>query len=516
MTLTYKTYNIATGFIEFKLYYEETIAGALSPFEILSIGQLEYGYDNENNLDIAIYPANISLTIDDFNGDNYAIFTELLSSYSATYPFNFDDILTLEILVQGQRVFKGILDELESDSDSLELTLRFVDGVNKLRDINIGNPYVLDWLHRSGLLTRTALISNDLTPFAYSYGFKTIKPYSDGYGVKNLHQGDSNTSLQGLITSLFRLLDRYANVSFDNAYKFGDLNELLANYVTIDQVKVRRILSNLLGRYVVLSKSASYPTEIVNNKPGITVGDPGIPDYNYNKPERFDVVYEDTDWKVYYHNWDGNPDDYVQLKFEKGIDERSVSGLLKTIAKNLFSYYGFKTDGSVYWKHRRFTSSPVDIQRDNILSMSKILTVDRTEGVKIVDYYNSGQVGMEGTDYGGDNSGLLTYRIPLNTYATENGFEYRMTYGSTDKEVIYFYDTQIDYKEVPMEVIARSEYLQFQAFRDKYEITLDGIDYSFHDTYRINYRNYSGTLRPVTMSVDLVSSQTTLTGLEIG
>jgi len=515
MMLVYKTYSIASGFIEFKLYYEESIAGELTPFEILNIGELNYGYDNENNVDIAIYPSNISFTIDDFNGDNFSILSDIMSSYSATYPFNFGEVLTLEILVNGSRMFKGILDELESDSDNFELSLKFVDGVNKLKDINIGNPYVLNWLHRNGLLTRKTLTSG-LTPYAYSYGFKTINPYSDGYGVKNLHQADINSPIENVIIMLFRLLDPYTEVDFDNSYKFGDLSEPLGSYVNIDEVKVRRLFSNLLGRYVVLSKSASYPTEIVNNKPGVIVGDPGIPDYNYNKPERFETVYEDADWKVYYHNWDGNPDDYVQLKFEKGLDERTVSSLLKTLARNLFSYYGYKTNGNVYWKHRRFNSAPVQVSSDNILSMTKMLTVDRTEGVKIVDYYESTQYGMDGTDFGGDNSGLLTYRIPLNTYQTQNGYEYRMTYGSTDKQVIYFYDTEIGYNDLPMEVISRAEYLQFQAFRDKYEIVLDGIDYSFHDTYRLNYRNYSGTFRPVTMAIDLVNNQTTLTGLEIG
>jgi hypothetical protein len=149
--------------------------------------------------------------------------------------------------------------------------------------------------------------------------------------------------------------------------------------------------------------------------------------------------------------------------------------------------------------------------------MEKVLTVDQVQGVKIDDYY-TGNYGTDGSDYDTNNIPTITYKIPFNAFRTDTGgWEYRLNYyvGGAEKRVIYFNDLENEFEDIPQEVISRAEWNAHKTFRDKYNITIDGIDIEFDKTYQINYKNYQCKVRIITMEQDFISNETNITAMEI-
>jgi hypothetical protein len=495
-----KSYIIATGNLKFNFIYDYTASGGgWADFDILNIGELSYGYDNENNIDLAIYPTNIDITIDDLEGNNYRCFKNFIEHYSLTYPYNFESVFILEIYHNERRIFKGILDELDSDKDTWELTLSFVDGINKLKDISIANPAVLDKLFSRGIISRVR--KNGIAV----YGFSHVRFYGTSFEtadwvVKGMETGDKDSNFKSTVVELFKLLNDNANVEFNIEYLFKD--NIGSPAGTIDNVKIRRILSHLLGRYIVI-----YKDEEIHNIGYL----PGYPEYS--KPEYFELIYEDSSYRVFYHNFNGVIDGSGYV-FRPGVGAVSIGEMLKIIAKNLFSYFGFKDSGEVFLRHRRFTSNTTLLT--NIISMNKALSVDKIQGVKIEDYYTN-NYGTDGSDYGTEGLRTVNYKIPLNTFPTANSFESRMLYwdGSHERAVIYFTDRQIGFTDIPQEVISRAEWEAHKNFRDKYEFELEGIDYEFDQTYSVDYLNYKGKFRPVELSKNLLNNRSTMKAIQI-
>lgn len=500
MALLYKTYDVAAGKVEFKFTFANTLA-AIDDFDILKLSPLQEGYDNNENTEIAVFPSNIDITIDDFTGDNYNNVKTLMESYTQNYPFNWKYLFSLEMKLNDEPYFTGFLDELQSNKNERELVLKFVDGVNKLKDVNIGNPYFLRYLSDAGVIKRTS-VSLYGQVVGEGYG---LKVYLHDYGVRvtDIENQDKDTRLQAVIEKLFRSILTNANINFQNDYLFGDSDTLIADMVTIDNVNVRRVSSNILGRYVVVPKGHGNIFESGSEE--------------YTKFEHFKVIYEDEQWITYYHDWSGNfPTDINIKKWEKGVQGKNAVDVLKIIARNLFSYFGILANGDIFFRHRRFLSNPTELNSEQIEKMSKVLTVDKVHGVKIDDFYTN-TYGSDGTIYESTTSKVINYKIPLNAFPTANAFEYRLNYfvGSTEKRVINFYDKQISFKDIPQEVISRAEWLAFKDFRDKYEIELIGVNYKFDSTYSVNFENYKGKFRPIMMEKDLEQNSTKLTALQI-
>lgn len=510
MEILTKTYRIVEGELKFEFHYEPGLVSGFSDFDITDISPLKYGYDSSDAKEISIYPSNISITIDDFTGDNYYLFKKMLSSYNVTYPLNHYNIFYLQIKLNNVIIFNGILDELNSDHESKTLELSFVDGINKYKDISIANPLVLDLLFWSSLIPRS--VDSTLNS-AWAYGFGEIRyyvgidplagVYGPGYAINSLSSGDRDTKLSTLITALIKLLRHDLLIDYNNEYLFGDLGVPIDQMVTIEQVNIRRILSNLLGRYVVMRKVPGRVNEFA------PISTPQY--FEWRQPEKFELVYEDGNYKVYYHNWSGVTADLK--KWEKGIDEKTIGDILKVIARNTFSYFGLKEVNKFFFRHKRFLSDPE--QLTEILSMNKVLTIDRADGVRIDDYYTDSYA-TAGSDYGNDEN-RINFKIPFNALATANGYEYRLNYyvGSNEKKVINFYDRQLNFKAFPEDVICKAEWEAHRTFTDQYEFELGGINYDFDKTYSVNFENYVGKFRPITIKKDLLNSKTNMTALEI-
>lgn len=511
MTNITKTYDIASGELRLEFYYDETIAELSDLFEAVELGNHSFGFDdNSNNRGISIYPSNINLTLDDFNEDNYKALRAFIENYNGEYPFNFMSVLYLDAYLNNALIFRGSLDTLESSKDDYALPLSFVDGINLFKQVEINYSLLLK-LYQSGLIRGTgAFINND----SRAFGFRQLKIKADGSGyyVYDIANGDKDTNLKNFIIQLFKLFDSNIDVDFDNGFTFGDLDTSLTDFVTIDSVNIRRIHSNLFGRYVVLDKTAGIPAEMKN---GDTILGNETQDLNYNKADRFKIIYESENHKVFFHDWDGNPDDNPGLLFHKGIEFTNIGELLLVLAKNLFSYFGFENHKTVFFKHKRDTVLPSRLE--NILSAKKELTIDKAEGVKILDWY-TGNYGTDGSITALNENKLISYKIPLNAFRTDNGYEYRLNYytNNQEKKVIYFYDTKLRYKDIPQEVISRAEWEQFRIFRDKYRLELDGVNFSFNQNYNFSYENYNATIRPLTIEKNYNEDSTIMTGVEIG
>jgi hypothetical protein len=505
MPIISKTYNVAAGSLNFNFTYASLILqDTLDDFDIKNIDNLNKGIDTENNIDLSVYPANIDISVDDLSGDNYKKLSKLMQHYNITYPYNFDIVLKLEIILNGKVLFKGFLDEIESNKDNWELTLKFIDGVNKYKDVNIGNPYALKKLWDNNVIKGYRLGTSDTV----AYGFSTMsyinysaEPERSGYFVNDIQDGDKSTNMAHTIVQLFKLLNENIELELDVRILFRDV---LTGSEQVDfaRLYVRRILSNLLGRYVVIKKG-QYPSE----KMAYLNGNP-----DYTREQYFEVVYEDTEYKVFRHTFSGT---VGSNKWEMGTDAGNVGELLKKLAYNFFCDFGFKDDrNNAYFRHRRPVSNSQALT--DIISMTKLLSVDKVESVRIDDYY-SDNYAKDGNDYGTEDYRKINYKIPLNTFRTGFSYEYRMSYlqSGTERRVIYFKDLETGFEDLPMEVISRAEWLAHRNFRDKYEFELYGIDYTLDSTYSVDQYNYKGKFKPVEISKDLMRNRTIMKAIQI-
>lgn len=505
MTIITKTYNTASGQLAFSLNYDSDISN-IEDFGIIDMSDLSDGFESADQRNTSIYPSNISLTIDDFSGRNYSVFKKFISNYKSTYPFNHYQVFFIDITLNGDTIFNGILDELNSDNETKTLELVFVDGINKYKDVQIGNPYLLNYLFNRGVVPRSKL---NLGTFHYAaaYGFGSIiyrwtniGGQIPGYIVRNIETGDKDTMFSDFVYNIVRILKPNIFIDFSNQYKYGDANVDIDDMVSIEHLRIRRILSYLLGRYVVISKVEGYIPQI---------GEKGD-DPEYAKAKYFHNVYEDDDFIVFFHDWSGTPE---SIKYEKGISEKTVADILKIIAANTFSFYGFKSSNYFFFRHKRYLTDATLLT--GIMKMSKVLTIDRVDYIRIEDYYTD-NYGSDGNNY--NNGSEIKYKIPFNAFPTANAFEYRLSYyaGSSEKRVIYFYDPAIYFKDIPQEVISRAEWEAHKNFTDQYEFELDGINYEIDKTYYVNYDNYQGRVRPIKIDKNLLENKTRMTALEIG
>lgn len=501
-----KTYNTASGELKFEFVYA-ALLGSLDDFDIVDISPLSYGYDSGDPKALSVYPANIRITIDDFNGDNYTNFRKFFSHYNAVYPFNHYDVLHLVITLSGKVIFKGLIDQVSNEYADRTVTIDFVDGINRYKDAQVGNPHLLQRLYSAGIAPRTPALGG----YAYAFGFGSLEyltlptigqsVITPGYFPGSIQSGDKDVNLELAIRQMIYCLGDDLTIEFDNELKYGDIDTPTAGMVTIDRLNIRRIFSNLLGRYVVIQKANGRHNQIAEIEPR----------QEYQDPDNFEVVYEDNDWIVYRHNWSGVTNDLK--KWEKGLDEVKISDILKTLAVNTFSYFGLQGVNTFFFRHKRYSTAYSELL--DVLSMSKDLVIDKVNQVLIKDYY-SGNYAKKGNEYNIDDK-TLEYKIPLNAFRTENGWEYRLNFfaGNTEKRVIHFYDQVLNLRDIPQEYLSLAEWQYHKDHLSQYEFELSGIDYHMDKTYRINVDNYRDYLRPVTIEKHLLDNFTNMTALQI-
>lgn len=509
MSTLSKTYNVATGELKFEFIYS-ALLGTLDDCEVVDISPLRYGFDSDDAKSFAVYPSSITVTIDDINGDNYSKFLKFYSHYNSVFPFNHYDALHLVISLNGEIIFKGLLDEVSNENTDRTVAVTFVDGINRYKNAKIGNPAVLNNLHLAGVVPRLPALGG----YAFAFGFNTLQYLTTstvgqvvntpGYFPGAIENGDRDVRLSEVIRQLILTLRSDLQVEYLNELKYGEETTPLPNMVGIDQLNIRRVMSNLFGRYVVVNKTPGRHNQIADVEPSA----------DYQKPDKFEVVYEDENAIVLFHNWSGNyPLGVNEKKWEKGLDEKEISEILKTLAVNTYSYFGLKGVNTFFFRHKRYSSDPVMLS--GIKSMSKDLAIDKVSQVVINDYY-TGNYAKKGSDYNIDEE-TLEYKIPLNAFRTENGWEYRLNYysGGSEKRVLHFYDPVLQIRDIPQEYLSIAEYNAHKNHLNRYEFELAGINYDMDATYRVLEDNYDDLVRPVTIEKHLLDDFTNMTAIQI-
>ncbi|MBS1494723.1 MAG: hypothetical protein JST55_14505 [Bacteroidetes bacterium] len=531
-----KQYSLLSG--EYEFHFMGSVPKDLNIFDISELSQ---GFEDPDNDDTSVYPSGIELTIDDFDDEsaNYNYFVNVLNLYNNRFPFNYEQVFYLLIKRNNENFFKGYLESVDRDVKEKQIVLRFTDGISKLKNTNLGDPRLLDYLHHRGLIPRTTLqienISNPNDPMirAHQYGFSinavntqigttgnyTLKPGS----IYAPRENDKDINLLGFITELFKILNPDIQIEFDCRLRFYNNTELLSE--PVEMVGIRKILANLIGRYLVFKKGVLRP--II-----------GVTDSGDKFSQSFERVYEDDEYITYYHNWNGdypligsgNPPPVTLVHYNQGLGPLKINELLKTLARNLFSYYSFSSFDKVSWKHKRIFTNYTELKR--ILSMNVVAAPTKIKFVRVSDAYNkiensSGNIGTSATLEEPDK---LEYQIPFTAISEEYPEQSRL----------FFFSSHLaDYKvsaaklkdlenddtnpnpDYIQQRIATSERNKKDEGYLQYEIEVEGIDYDFCETYKITRSAEFGVpgpqvfLQPVMMEKNLQENKTKITGVRI-
>lgn len=528
-----KNYKLLSGDYEFCF-----IGNIPRDFSVQDISTLSQGFEDETFDDTAVYPSNIEITVDDYDetGSLYNFFLWVLANYKNTFPFDYENVFYLLIKRNNEEFFKGYLEDMERDLKARQIKLRFTDGINKLKNVSFGNPRLLDFLFQQGVISRTDIIlgyaigSNEPLYLGYQYGFNTNwqrRHIGDpSQGTFSFSPGsvmdEPPVKLVTFIRALFKSLDPDISAALDMQMKFCDKAE--NKIVDAESVYIRNVLSNFLGRYLVFLKFPVDPNFGIKEIRNINNGD----------FMKFEKVFEDERYIVYYHNYRGPAPD-INLNFHsynRGFGSIKVSEALRYLANNFFSYFAFNGPKKIIWRHKKTANTFMPLERINDLIVSS--DVPKIEQVKVKDSAN----GIEG----------VTGNLNLNTNLTEmQSVELTIPFTAKDfpydeKHFLFFYDYENETgDETPVaklkdlqftgaggntgyiqEQISKSEYYkQFISIQpderrnSRFEINAEGIDFDFSETYKFLFRDYDVFIKPLMMEKNLQENTTKITGVRI-
>lgn len=142
-----KNYKIAAGELKIKITYWSTVNGVLD-FGIINIGELEYGYEDEDQL--TFFPNVFRMEFTDFERKNYAILKYSLENYPEQ---KHEDTGRVEVFLNGSTypVYDGYIDQetLTYDEEKRVTSFEAVDFILELKnittfDINKAMGYIYD------------------------------------------------------------------------------------------------------------------------------------------------------------------------------------------------------------------------------------------------------------------------------------------------------------------------------------------------------------------------------------
>lgn len=128
-----KNYKIAAGELKIKITYWSTINGVLD-FGIINIGELEYGYEDEDQL--TFFPNVFRMEFTDFERKNYAILKYSLDNYPEQ---KHEDTGRIEVFLNGSTypLYDGYIDQetLTYDEEKRVTLFEAVDFILELKNI---------------------------------------------------------------------------------------------------------------------------------------------------------------------------------------------------------------------------------------------------------------------------------------------------------------------------------------------------------------------------------------------
>jgi len=142
-----KNYKIAAGELKIKITYWSAANGVLD-FGIINIGELEYGYEDEDQL--TFFPNVFRMEFTDFERKNYAILKYSLDNYPEQ---KHEDTGRVEVFLNGSTypIYDGYIDQetLTYDEEKRVTSFEAVDFILELKnittfDINKAMGYIYD------------------------------------------------------------------------------------------------------------------------------------------------------------------------------------------------------------------------------------------------------------------------------------------------------------------------------------------------------------------------------------
>jgi hypothetical protein len=476
-----KTYQRAGDTIEFIF---STAQNAGFDFDITDVSELEHGFEDQDEL--TIYPSNIDITIDDISGGNYNRFKTLLDEYNKTYPFNFQDVLTITIKKNGNEKYVGILFNVEYEFEpsggnvSEHIRLTWVSGCQKLKELEFGNYYVLEKLWQAGLIQRTEVRRFGVGELVgYMYGYNVAFVGLPGNG-NILFFGEPVASVRNIfrfIETLFQILNPNCFLEINHNWLFNDL-------YSFQQLFLYGIEGYLTGRYFVK----------IENEFVIFAHDPG----RWQRQQHSMV--NGVEWSVWWDS-DGN----------EGVPDRKLNEALKFISRNFGAMAGMTSFNRAFFRKRFYTNptEAIDITSD-ALNVRKETFLPKKSQVKINDLFQRYTASRGELSY---DDNLLEYNILLSAYDNGSGGGANL-FSPLFEYILNVTDTGISYRYKLSEVLAELEWRTRMITRSKFNFDINSTNLSFTSFYSIIHRNEIKYIRPVKMREYLLDNRTEIEGIE--
>lgn len=431
-TLT-KTYETITGYYKFIFEYPYPLN---TGFDIVSLGEQSFGYEDQD--EISIFPATFKFTITDFDWLNFPHFKKAIDNTVLTSPdgsrgaFYFP--ITVTIYNGEQKVGRYAIDDVERNYEDYTLEITLSSGIEKLKEINVNNPYLVRRLQAVGHLKpeemRLMRKNNDDEWYSQFVGsdlagaFGEIKEYSGvtglgftawqtGTNVFQMHvspddpfsYGSSIVGNPAIATRVTKMIGQMKAMDFikecaalinpdiqltiDNNIRFGNRSTSLT--AKIEDIWITKIYRLIFGRVVVLRKSF-YNLYINKANPflrNIDVSNNGIPSIEPDENNPYGIAMVMTPTKI----WDD--ENYIAWELTgygfNGTGDKSISGSLKDFCKSFLSGLDFQDlDKAIFYKRtyqqEGFPNPFGDgdgFGEGNIISLRKRTVSNRKEYVKI-------------------------------------------------------------------------------------------------------------------------------------
>lgn len=469
-----KNYKIAAGELKIKITYWSTVNGVLD-FGIINIGELEYGYEDEDQL--TFFPNVFRMEFTDFDRKNYAILKYSLDNYPEQ---KHEDTGRVEVFLNGSiyPIYDGYIDQetLTYDEEKRVTSFEAVDFILELKNITTFNmadnpnanppalesiPSVLWKIYRKVYPelpeTMTAEnITNNIATFNSS-SFRGIY-WDHNWIFKGKRRVFTGPNILTDYYDVYETADwkydffapRFAfYVSFWNNYPAGTLAELVKQ----------------LGKEFGALIGSTQKNKIFFKKR-----------YFYNQGS-----YEELDSKI--------------------ISESFSKTLFLKPAKNVRNNHGFLevneglgTLSPGYDKNPNRGSTPANAYNN----------------IDITTYFGTLADSLEG-----DPQFWNT-----NVEIKKGSYNYRVSKSILDPDIVdpEIVDPEIvDNNRRIQELITYYTLKSRERSRDKYEMELYGTDYDLSKSYRLNIAT-GGTryLRPMVIKKNLLTNTTSMTALEVG
>lgn len=467
--------------------YFEGLLPISSDFEILNIPTIEYGDDNKDEM--AFYPANITIEMEQLTAQNYKAIRRLVDLYNKDYPFNFHQLFIAEYHVDGVKKFTGVVNEYSYDASDMKLTLELTDASEYYKNVSIYNAHLLNALGDLGFQRTNCGVNGGLV---YAYGWSSAEMVSGNrLNIPDARQADITFRLETLIRHVFNIINPNIILTISTDWKFEDqpFGSLFIDY----------LYETILGRYLI--KRNDFPIANLANE---------------NEPEHrhpFRMVWSDSSWSTWIYDEPG----------VTGLSNKNIIELIKTFLRNFGMRISFSSFDRVSIQKKAHVADQQFISIDDRLkAWSKEKFIRGIKSVRINDKFSM-SIHTRGNYADDDPEGSrLEYDIIYSAYSKAmpggnwiTGYNL-FCYDGIKRPILNVRDPVLGYTGRMPELIAESEYSARNKHQDKFQLKCVGTEFEHSSLYTIMDEN--GTLiklRPINLQIDYENDSTNLVCVQI-